>query len=209
MPHLNHTKKLYRAGRHTGAHKNVLQALYKATGGGTMLTEKQNAFVKGISKGMNGSDAARFAGYSDKVAGVMAHKLLRKPNVQYAIAKERVEYQRVNAMNKKRVMDGFLDAIEMAKTKGDPMGMIGGWREVARMCGYYEPVKHKLQVSVEGKIIVDKLNKLSDEELVRLAEGDSSVIDGEFEELEEVNPEEMTEEQLLELSHAEETSNGS
>ncbi len=199
---LNHAAKQTRPGRHIGPYRGVLKGLYKATGGGVVLTEKQNIFVKGISKGLNGTNAARAAGYSDKVAGVMAHKLLQRPAIQYAIAKERVEYQRINAMTKKRVMDGFLDAIDMAKTKADPLGMISGWREVARMCGYYEPVKHKLQVSVEGKIVVDRLNRLSDEELVKLAEGDTSVIDGDFTEVEETNPSDMSEEELLALTDA-------
>lgn len=58
--------------------------------------------------------------------------------------------------------------------------MVSGWREIGKMCGFYEPTKTKVEVSVNGRVMVERINAMSDEELLRLAEGDGNVFDGEF-----------------------------
>jgi phage terminase small subunit len=47
--------------------------------------------------------------------------------------------------------------------------MIAGWREIAKMLGYYEPERRKIDVSVSAKRMVDQFETMSDEELLRLA----------------------------------------
>lgn len=46
----------------------------------------------------------------------------------------------------------------MAKIKADPLTMIAGWREVGKMCGFYEPTKAKIEVSVQGQVLIQRLN---------------------------------------------------
>lgn len=142
------------------------------------MTPEQLAFVKSAARGLAPTAAARAAGYaSAKIAG---YRLMQKDHIRKAIAIERALYVRASGMSKKRVMDGILGAIERAKQAGEPMTEISGWREVAKMCGYYEPVKHKLEVDVKGHIVVQKLQTMSDADLLRLSEGDDSIIDAEF-----------------------------
>ena len=74
----------------------------------------------------------------------------------------------------------------MAKIKADPLTMIAGWREVGKMCGFYEPTKTKIEVSVQGQVLIQRLNAMSDEELLKLAEGDPNVLEGEVTVIEEV-----------------------
>lgn len=142
-------------------------------------TQRQRDFVHAlVHMNKTQENAAKHAGYKDPQP--TSCKLLRLPHVRALIAKEREEFAIANRMTKKKVMDGFLDAIEMAKIKADPIAMVSGWREIARMCGYFEPTRHQIQVSVAGKIVVEKLQTLSDSELLRLAEGDSDVLDAEI-----------------------------
>ena len=138
----------------------------------------QEKFAEAYARGMSGPAAARHAGSKDQEG--TAFLMLNKPHVVNRIHELRKVYEEQGRMTKKKVMDGFVEAIEIAKLKGEAQAMVSGWREIARMCGYYEPVKHKLEVDVSGKVIVQKLQGLSDAELLRLAEGDADVIDADF-----------------------------
>jgi hypothetical protein len=53
------------------------------------------------------------------------------------------------------------------------------------MCGFYEPTKAKIEVSVQGQVLIQRLNAMSDEELLKLAEGDPNVLEGEVTVIEE------------------------
>src|SRR5690349_15165997 len=126
-------------------------------------TQRQRDFVYAlVHLNKTYANAAIHAGYKDPQP--TASKLMKLPHVKALIAKEREDFAVQNRMTKKKVMDGFLEAIDMAKIKADPIAMIGGWREIARMCGYFEPTRHQIQVSVAGKIVVEKLQTLSDSE---------------------------------------------
>jgi len=141
------------------------------------LTENQEAFAQAYARGMSGEASARHAGYSYKDAST---QLLNKPQVVNRIHELRKVYEEQGRMTKKRVMDGFIEAIDIAKLKGEAQAMVSGWREIARMCGYFEPIRHKLEVDVSGKVVVKHLQGLSDAELLQLAEGDADVIDADF-----------------------------
>lgn len=139
-------------------------------------TEKERAFIEFKALGMSDVQAARHAGYSyPKVDG---EKIARQPNIAAAVQEQRAKYEEAGQMTKKRVLDGFLEAIEQGKLLTDPIAQIAGWREIAKLCGYYEPQKHEIAVSVQGNLVVQKIQQLSDEELLKLAEGD--VIEGEL-----------------------------
>ena len=84
---------------------------------------------------------------------------------------------------RKKVMDGMLEAIEMAKLQSEPATMVGGWREIGRMCGYYAAEKRVLDINITAKRAVDKLETLSDAELLEMIDKDSDMIEGEFTEV--------------------------
>ena len=44
--------------------------------------------------------------------------------------------------------------------------MIAGWREVGKMCGFYEPTKAKIEVSVQGQVLLQRLNGMSGRRIV-------------------------------------------
>ena len=47
------------------------------------------------------------------------------------------------------VLEGFKDAIAIARTQSEPMTMIAGWREVGKMLGMYEA---KLKIEITGEL---------------------------------------------------------
>lgn len=145
----------------------------------TPLTSKQRVFVHHLTTtDCTPTAAAAFAGY--KRPQFFQWELMQKPNIQAAVADGRKAFAKANEMTRQRVMDGYLFAIEQAKTLADPTAQIQGWNSVAKMCGYFEPTRHKLEVSVSGKVLVEKLQTMSDEELLALAEQEEA-IEAEFE----------------------------
>lgn len=130
------------------------------------LTDQQRLFVKFWAQGESPLSASVKAGYSD--GGTFAYRMIYMPNILKAYQAEKDAYERDSGMNRKRVIDGFLEAVEMAKTMAEPSTMVAGWREIGKMCGYYEPVQVKHTVTHEGKVLLDRLENLSDDELFEL-----------------------------------------
>lgn len=130
------------------------------------LTEKQKLFVEHWAKGDSILAASARAGYAD--GGTLAYRLVRMPNVLKLKAEYEAKYEAEAQMSRKKVMDGFLEAIDMAKLMAEPASMISGWREIAKMCGYMAPVEHKMKVDVTGNIVLDRLNSMSDAELLKI-----------------------------------------
>ena len=137
------------------------------------LTDKQKLFVQHWARGETVPSASRLAGYGD--GGSFAYRLIHMPNVLKMYNEEKAAYEASCHMTRKRVMDGLLESIEMAKALSEPASMISGWREVAKLCGYYEPVTKKLEINLTGRAVMNRLDKLSDAELLRLVQ--STVLD--------------------------------
>lgn len=144
------------------------------------LTELQRKFVMHlVHDKMSQTAAARAAGFGGQ-PGPTANSLMKLNKIQAAIAREREEYAKASGMTKQKVIDGFAEAIDLARIKADPIAMIAGWREIGKMCGFYEPTKTEIKLSVNGQVMVQKLNSMSDEELLALAERDPRVLEGDF-----------------------------
>lgn len=130
------------------------------------LTEKQRAFVQFWAQGDSIQSASRRAGYNDQAA--IAYRMAKMPNILKLKAELSAKYEEDAQMTRKKVMDGLLEAVEMAKLMAEPASMIAGWREVGKMCGYYAPVEHRVKVDVSGNIVLDRLNSMSDAELLKI-----------------------------------------
>lgn len=131
------------------------------------LTEKQRAFAKFWAQGESIATACEKAGYSGSTIG---YRLARMPQVIAIYTKEKLAYEGAVGMTRQRVMEGLLDAVEMAKLMAEPASMVSGWREIGRMCGYYEPIKKSIDVTVNGHVVMERMNRLSDAELLKLIE---------------------------------------
>lgn len=131
------------------------------------LTDKQKTFVDSWARGNSIGRASLDAGFADDGIG---YRLVRMPNVLKLKAQYEAKYEAEAQMSRKKVMDGLLEAIEMAKLMAEPATMISGWTAVAKMCGYMAPVEHKVKLDVSGNVTMQTLTAMSDSELLELIE---------------------------------------
>ncbi len=134
------------------------------------LTEKQKLFVHFWAKGESVFSASCRAGYAD--SGTAAYKMIRDPAILLIYNREKALYEESCQMTRKRVMEGLLEGIDMAKHVSEPASVITGWREIGKMCGYYEPVKRELNISIKGDVTVKRLERMTDADLIRLVKGE-------------------------------------
>lgn len=141
------------------------------------LTDRQKIFIDCMLKGQNQTNAARSAGYANP--GVEANRMMRNPKVREAMTYLHKKHERSVQMTRRQVMEGFKEAIDMARIQGESNTMVNGWREIGRMCGYYAPEVKKIDVNITAKRAIDKLETLTDAELMEMIEDDNSIIEGE------------------------------
>lgn len=133
----------------------------------TVMTAKQKALINYIGQGESVVSAAARAGYTDN--GTSAYRMMKDPAVLELIAQRKAAYEKASDMTRQKVMNGLLEAAEMAKLMAEPSSMVAAWREIGKMCGYYAPVETR--VRVEGNIVLDKMEKLTEAELLELVQG--------------------------------------
>ena len=107
-----------------------------------------------------------------ELSGVGGHstlaKVLRHPKVVDFIQRVRAEQMEELNISRDDILRGFLSAIADAKTLGEPMTQIAGWREVGRFQGQYAPeeVNHNIKGTVEH--VERRLKHMSTEELLEM-----------------------------------------
>ena len=107
-----------------------------------------------------------------ELSGVGGHstlaKVLRHPKVIDFIQRIRAEQMEELEISRDDILRGFLSAISDAKTLGEPMTQIAGWREVGKFQGQYAPeeVNHNIKGSVEH--VERRLKQMSMEELLAM-----------------------------------------
>jgi len=156
-------------------------AHFREPNGDRALSVEERLFVNYIIReNMAPITAARMAGYANPDGTIAI--IMKRPEILNAISAGRKEFELTTKMTRQKVLDGFLEAINVARVAGEAAPMVGGWREIAKMCGYYEPVRHQLNVTHQGEVIIQKLQSMPDEELLKLAEGVE--LEGDFKVLE-------------------------
>ena len=134
------------------------------------LSDKRSRFVEEYLRDQNGTQAAIRAGYAPGSAYSAAHRLLKNDEIRAALAERQGAIARDLELDRQKVVAQLMEAIEVARLQADPQAMIAGWREIAKMLGYYEPERRRVEVSVSSKRAVQHLETLSDAELLRLAD---------------------------------------
>lgn len=128
------------------------------------LTAKQKLFTKYWAQGESINSATVRAGYEN--CPTYGFRLVRQPNVLALYAQEKAAYEEAAQMTRKKVMDMLLESYEAAKMVSEPASMVSAAREIGKMCGYYEPVTRKIDITVNGNVINDRLNRMSDAEIL-------------------------------------------
>lgn len=129
------------------------------------LTPQQKMFAKFWAAGDSIASAALRAGYSDPIYG---HQLKIIPKIRQVYEIEKAAYQIAAQVSKEDVINGIKDAIADAKLMSEPATQIAGWREIGKLCGYYEAKKIDVNVNVQGAVMLDRMNKMSDSELLKI-----------------------------------------
>ena len=105
----------------------------------------------------------------------MAYRIVRFPQAIALYNEEKRLYEEASQMTRKRVMDGLLEGVEMAKLVSDPGSVITGWKTIGQMCGYFEPVKVNVRFAAGEHPTMKQMNRLTDAELLKvIAEGVSA-----------------------------------
>jgi hypothetical protein len=138
---------------------------------GAALSPKQAKFVAEYLVDGNGSRAALAAGYGESGRSVAAVRLLGNASVRAAIeARQGVDSQRLG-LARQDVIQGLLEAVQMARERQEPAAMISAWRELGRLMGHYAPDRRQVEVTAVADVEIGRLERLSDAELVRLIDG--------------------------------------
>ena len=140
----------------------------------SVLTEQQEEYVEGVLDGKAKSYAALDAGYSH---GSQSHRLDRNELVQTALAERREELSSATQITRAGVLNGILDAIEMARVMADPMAMLAGYRDISKMMGYNAPEVKKVEISDTSNTLARKIKSMSDEDLLNVIEGEARLVD--------------------------------
>lgn len=141
------------------------------------LTPAQNQFVVNFARlGMTQTQAAKAAGYA--FPNQEANRLLKVPEIAAAVEKERAAVESAANVSRKEVIEKLMETFDAAKLQSEPIAMVAALREVAKICGYYEPEVKKIMISTTIATTVAQIEELSDEELVKLIiEGESTRVE--------------------------------
>jgi len=144
--------------------------------------QRIRSVVEEIANGMTYRQAAEKVGIPISPCGnpTPVSTMMERPYVRDMISEVRAETARDHKITRKMVLEGMQEAIDMARTIAEPAIMIAGWREIGKMCGFYEAVKVKVDLTSGGATLTTKLMTMSDEDLLRIAEGQMTDSDGEI-----------------------------
>lgn len=135
---------------------------------GGKLTARQEKFVEHCAVCGNAAEAARLAGYAEKSAKVMACRLTKDNRIAARIASRRAENAEKFAITRDEVIAGILSAIDMAREQQNPAAMIGGWVQIAKLCGLYTPEVSRIELSGSAARLQAKFQAMSDDDLLRI-----------------------------------------
>lgn len=141
-----------------------------------VLSERDQTVAEAVLDLKSIKDAAELAGCSPSTAG---NVVKRSYDVQAYIEDHRKEISNATQLKRADVVAGFMEAIDMARLGADPSAMIKGWVEVGKMLGLYAPEVKRVELTSGQRNIRSKFEIMSDEELLAIAEGRETVIDGE------------------------------
>lgn len=134
------------------------------------LTEKQGQYVEKVLSGQSPTKAARSLGTNPTYMANCA-------TIRTQIEAARRWLTDTTQIKRLDVVCGILDSIEMARMMSDPAGVRQGWVEIAKILGHFAPEKKIIDLNINDQRMLSKFESLSDEDLLRLAQG--ITVDGE------------------------------
>ena len=106
---------------------------------------------------------------------------LKTQPMKEALAMARDNLVDITLIRRVDIVNGILDQIDKADKQAEPATAIKGWTEIGKMLGFYEPERIKVEITMSQGKLKSKMEAMSDEELLAIAEGRLDVIEGEAE----------------------------
>lgn len=122
----------------------------------------------GYARHHNASQAAREANYSPGCASVTGTRLIANASVLERIRALEAQTAVDMEMSRERLLVELRGAAELAKELRQPMAMIAAWREIAKVCGFYEPERVRVEMDLSGDMEMARLQKLPDSALLAM-----------------------------------------
>ena len=144
----------------------------KAARAKSVLTERQVAVVEGTLDGLSAADTAAKVGYASTAP---VSRALANPDVARALALAREELSDVCQIRRADIIEGFQDAIALARCMEDPASMIRGYTEIAKMLGLYAPEEKKITLTVGQQQMRGKFVQMSDADLLAMVNGQMTI----------------------------------
>lgn len=139
------------------------------------LTAKQAKFVSEFLVDGCGAKAAVRSGIAPSGAHVWASRTLRIAKVSEALQARQIADATRLSLQRENVLNGLLEAIDHAREQSNPMAMIRGWAEIAKMMGFNAPERVKVDMSVKEQLEMKRLNTMSDQQLLAMIEAGRTV----------------------------------
>ena len=116
----------------------------------------------------NASQAAREAGYAQGCASVTGSRLLVNASVLERISELEALTALDMGMSRQRLLMELQDAATLAKEKRDPTAMIAAWREIAKICGFYQPERVPIAADWAELGELVQMKRMADGELMAI-----------------------------------------
>lgn len=114
--------------------------------------------------------AARRAGISGTLSFIKkrANCLEKNPTVQKAVLHYRNAARVRYNIDRDHVVEGLMEAVEVARAQSDSRNMIAAWSEIAKVTGVGAP--ERKEVVIEGHVTQEQLAQASDADLLAMLE---------------------------------------
>jgi len=139
-----------------------------------VLKPVKHRVAEALLDGATVKQAAELAGIGER----QVKNVKKASDVRQYLEANRAEVSNLTNLKRADIIAGVMDAIDLAKLAADPGSMIRGYAEIAKMLGLYAPEVKKVEISMGQRAIANKYEAMSDEDLLKIAEG--QVIEGQF-----------------------------
>lgn len=172
------------------------------------FTEKQRKVLELVEMGLTIQQGCKRAGYAQVKRA--AYDLKKNEAFMAELDLRLQRNAKKMEMTREKVQRMVMEAFEVAKLTSDANAMVRAAAEINKMCGFYEAEKAQIDLNSKQAALYDRLNELSDEELMLMANAAGKIdpeaeadmeaqhtlgyYEGEFEELDADDGREDTEE---------------
>lgn len=109
----------------------------------------------------------------------VAQSKIIAPHIVQARDLVRRAIQNTAVITRLDVVNGYQEAVHMARIQGDPLTMMIGWEKTAKILGLEQPTKIDINLTASMEVLQKNVRDLTDAELAQSL-GASNIIDADF-----------------------------